>query len=93
MRRILLPLAAAGLLLGAAPPGAGARVRSVRAGSPAAQAGLQAGDMVITAGGTDVRSDADLARVLSAAGRTTIAVRRNAAIRILFLTTGAAARH
>jgi S1-C subfamily serine protease len=85
MRRLLLPLAAAGLLLAPAPPGAGARVRSVRSGSPAAQAGLRAGDVVIAAAGQDVRSDADLERALSEGGRQAVAVRRDAAIRILMV--------
>jgi S1-C subfamily serine protease len=85
MRRILLPLAAAGVLLGAAPPGAGARVRAVRAGSPAAQAGMKAGDVVIAAGGEDVRGDADLERALSESGRKSVAVRRDAAIRIFMV--------
>lgn len=85
MRRILVPLAAAGLLLGAAPPGAGARVRAVRAGSPAADAGLRPGDVVIAAGGHDVRSRSDLEEALSAEGRKAIAVRRDAAVRILMV--------
>jgi S1-C subfamily serine protease len=85
VRRVLLPLAAAGLLLGTAAPGAGARVRSVRTGSPAHAAGLRAGDVVIAAGGQDVRTGDDLAAALAQPGRKPIAVRRNAAIEILMV--------
>jgi S1-C subfamily serine protease len=85
MRRVLLPLAAAGLLLGSAAPGAGARVRSVRVGSPAHDAGLRAGDVVIAASGQDVRTDDDLAAALAEPGRKSVAVRRDATIQILML--------
>ncbi|MEA2124683.1 MAG: hypothetical protein QOI80_1465 [Solirubrobacteraceae bacterium] len=85
MRKFLIPLAAAGLMLGTAPPGAGARVRAVREGSPAADAGVRAGDVVIAAGGHDVRTEADLEHALSEPGRKAVAVRRDAAIRILMV--------
>jgi S1-C subfamily serine protease len=88
MRKLLLPLAAAGLLLGAAPPGAGARVRAVREGSPAAAAGVRAGDVVIVAGGHDVRTEADLEHALAEPGRKPVGVRRDAAIRILMVDLG-----
>jgi S1-C subfamily serine protease len=85
MRKLLVPLVAAGLVLGSAAPGAGARVRSVRAGSPADQAGLEPGDVVITAGGHDVRSDEDLRAALSTPGRQAVAVRRDGAIRVVMV--------
>ena len=85
VRKLLVPLVAAGFVLGAAPPGAGARVRSVRTGSPADRAGIQPGDVVITAGGRDVRSEADLHAALVPPGRHAVAVRRDAAIRILMV--------
>lgn len=87
VRKLLVPLVAAGFVLGAAPPGAGARVRSVRTGSPAERAGVQPGDVVIAAGGQDVRSEADLHSALQP-GRHPVAVRRDAAIRILMVDVG-----
>jgi serine protease DegQ len=47
----------------------GVVTQSVEAGSPAAQAGLVAGDVVTRAGSAAVRSAADLERALSGAGR------------------------
>ncbi|MFN3815585.1 trypsin-like peptidase domain-containing protein [Brevundimonas sp.] len=47
----------------------GVLVRAVEAGSPAAQAGLVAGDVVTRAGSATVRSAADLERALSGARR------------------------
>ena len=85
MRRFLVPLAAAGVILGAAAPGAGARVRSVRADSPAARAGIQPGDEILVAGGRDVHDEDDLAEALEHPGRKTIAVRRDGGIKILML--------
>jgi S1-C subfamily serine protease len=86
--RKLLPLAAAGLILATSAPGAGARVRAVRAGSPAAKAGVQPGDVVITAAGRDVHSDADLHEALGSTGRHPVAVRRDAAVRVLMVDVG-----
>ncbi len=85
MRRLLLPLAAAGVLLATAAPGAGARVRSVRADSPAARAGIQPGDEILVAGGRDVRDEDDLAAALETPGRKAIAVRRDGGIKVLML--------
>lgn len=85
VRRVLLPLAAAGVLLGSTAPGAGARVRAVRAGSPAHAAGLRGGDVVIAVGGQDVRSEADLHAALGESGRRAVAVRREGAIKILMV--------
>jgi S1-C subfamily serine protease len=85
MRRLLLPLVASGLMLGTAAPGAGAHIRSVRSGSPAHRAGLQPGDVVLSAAGRDVYDDDDLAAALEAPGRKAVAVRRDAAIKILML--------
>jgi len=57
---------------------AGVEVRSVESGSPAAQAGLVAGDVVTRAGRAAVRDAADLERALSAARRDiTVMVRRD----------------
>jgi serine protease Do len=85
MRKLLVPLVAAGIALGTAAPGAGARVRSVRPGSPAAKAGVRPGDVVIVAGGQDVRSEADLHAALATPGRQAVAVRRDASIRVLMV--------
>jgi serine protease Do len=85
MRRILVPLAAAGLLLVPATAGAGARVRSVRADSPAARAGVQPGDEILVAGGRDVRDADDLSTALQAPGRKSIAVRRDGGIKVFML--------
>lgn len=85
MRRVLLPLAAAGLLLGSTAPRAGARVRSVRADSPAARAGLQPGDEILVAGGRDVHDAEDVAAALRFPGRKPISVRRDGGIRVLML--------
>lgn len=85
MRRALLPLAAAGLLLTTAVPNAGARVRSVRDGSPAARAGVQPGDEILVAGGRDIRSEQDLTAALAEPGRKAIAVRRGGGVKVLML--------
>ena len=85
MRRILVPLAAAGLLLGSTVPGAGARVRSVRSGSPADRAGVRPGDEILVASGRDVRSTEDLLAALEHPGRKAIAVRRDGGIKVLML--------
>lgn len=84
MRRVLVPLAAAGLFL-ASVPGAGARVRSVRDGSPAARAGVQPGDEILVAGGRDIRDEQDLSAALEVPGRKAIAVRRDGGIQVLML--------
>jgi membrane-associated protease RseP (regulator of RpoE activity) len=42
----------------------GARVTSVRPGSPAADAGLKTGDVITKVGDTDIQSDADLIRAI-----------------------------
>ncbi|MFN4297898.1 MAG: trypsin-like peptidase domain-containing protein [Brevundimonas sp.] len=56
----------------------GVVTRSVEAGSPAAQAGLMAGDVVTRAGSAAVRSAADLERALSGARREiTVTVSRD----------------
>ena len=89
MRRFLVPLAAAGVILGTAAPGVGARVRSVRADSPAARAGVQPGDEILVAGGRDVHSEDDLSDALAVGGRgksMAIAVRRDGGIKILMLS-------
>lgn len=88
MRRLVIPLAAAGLLLSTAAPGAGARVRSVRSDSPAERAGLQPGDEILVAGGRDVHDEHDLSAALEVGGRTgsmAIAVRRDGGIKVLML--------
>ena len=85
MRRLLVPLAAAGLLLSTAAPGAGARVRSVRVGSPADRAGVRPGDEILVASGLDVRSTEDLSAALEHPGRKAIAVRRDGGVKILML--------
>jgi S1-C subfamily serine protease len=69
-----------GLMVKDAPDGSGAFVGSVRPGSPAERAGIEAGDVVDELSGAPVRSAADLERI--AAERqpgqpTSIAVRRN----------------
>jgi S1-C subfamily serine protease len=86
MRRLLLPLVASGLMLGSAAPGAGAHVRSVRAGSPAHRAGLLPGDVVLTAAGRDVFDDEDLSAALELPGRKAIAVRRDGGINVLMMS-------
>lgn len=85
MRRLLVPLAAAGLLLGTALPDAGARVKSVRVGSPADLAGIHPGDEILVAGGRDVCSTEDLSAALEVPGRKAVAVRRDGGVRILML--------
>ncbi len=56
----------------------GLQVVSVEGGSPAAAAGLQAGDMVRAVGGGAVATLADLATALADAGAVTLSVTRGA---------------
>ena len=84
MRRSLVPLAAAGVILGTAAPGVGARVRSVRADPPAARAGALPGDEILVAGGRDIHAEQDLCEALQLGGRgksMAIAVRRDGGIK------------
>lgn len=46
-----------GVQLDPAPGGAGARVRAVSPGGPAAEAGIHAGDVIVAVNGTEVRGD------------------------------------
>jgi putative serine protease PepD len=54
-----------GVSVGDDPTGAGARVDSVRAGSPASKAGLQSGDIVVAADGTKVVSANQLTAIVA----------------------------
>lgn len=54
------------------PPVAGLLVRSVEPGSPAARARLQPGDVLITAGGRDLRSSASLYAAVRDAGSSPV---------------------
>jgi DNA-binding MarR family transcriptional regulator len=54
------------------PPVAGLLVRSVEPGSPAARAHLQPGDVLITAGGRDLRSSASLYAAVRDAGSSPV---------------------
>ena len=57
----------------------GVQVTAVEGGSPAAQAGLRAGDIVTRAGSTNVGNLGDLARGLGRAGDVTLTVTRGGA--------------
>jgi putative serine protease PepD len=54
-----------GISVGDDPTGAGARVDSIRAGSPASKAGLRSGDVIVAANGTKVASANQLTAVVA----------------------------
>jgi putative serine protease PepD len=54
-----------GISVGDDPTGAGARVDSIRAGSPASKTGLRAGDVIVAANGTKVASANQLTAVVA----------------------------
>jgi putative serine protease PepD len=71
--------------------GGGARVASVRSGTPAAKAGLQAGDVITKIDGTSVGSSAELQRAIDArkpGDRVTLQVRRGGTTRTVHVTLG-----
>ena len=79
-----------GITLGDA-SGGGASVGQVRSGTPAQRAGLQAGDVVTSAGGTGVQTGDDLRRAVSErepGDKLTLRVRRNGETRSLTVTLG-----
>jgi putative serine protease PepD len=69
----------------------GATVGAVRSGTPAARAGLRAGDIIIKVDGTSIGSADELQRAIDArkpGDRITLEVRRNGATRTVHLTLG-----
>ena len=69
----------------------GARVGSVRSGTPAAKAGLRAGDVIIKLDSTSIGSADELQRAISArkpGDRVTLVIRRNGTTRTVHVTLG-----
>jgi putative serine protease PepD len=69
----------------------GAAVQSVSSGTPAAKAGLQRGDVIVTAGGTDVATADDLIAVIDAkrpGDSLTLSIRRDGSTRSVTVTLG-----
>jgi putative serine protease PepD len=71
--------------------GGGARVASVRSGTPAAKAGLQAGDVITKIDGTSVGSSDELQQAVDSrkpGDRVTLEVRRGGTTRTVHVTLG-----
>ena len=71
--------------------GGGASVQSVQSGTPADHAGLQKGDVIIAAGGTDVATADDLIAVIDTkkpGDSLTLSIRRDGATRSVTVTLG-----
>jgi putative serine protease PepD len=71
--------------------GGGARVGSVRTGTPAAKAGLRAGDVITKVDGTSIGSSVELQQAIDArkpGDRITLEVRRAGATRTVHVTLG-----
>jgi len=80
-----------GVTIADATTGAGARVSSVVADSPAAKAGLQAGDVITAVDGTSISGTDDLTSILarhSPGDKVTLTVDRNGTTKQLTVTLG-----
>jgi putative serine protease PepD len=80
-----------GVTVGTASNGEGAAIESVKPGTPAAKAGLQAGDVVTAIDGQTVTNSDDLTAKISAhqpGDKVTLTVTRNSATKTLDVTLG-----
>jgi putative serine protease PepD len=80
-----------GITISTPTSGAGAQVSSVKAGTPAANAGLKAGDVITAVDGTPVASADDLTAKVSAhqpGDKVTLTITRNGSSQKLDVTLG-----
>jgi len=80
-----------GISVGDTTSGSGAQVESVKSGSPADTAGLQAGDVITAVGSTSVTSADDLTAAISSRSpgdKVTLTITRNGATKSIDVTLG-----